>query len=835
MASGLSYAEDEGINKPICQGIFQMRNFFKAIVLCAVITVVGAALFVFFTDKQIIVFNDDTLKTVDEIWLAGDSLFYEIDGQIDFLEKSDIKTYGKKTIHHVFLEVKCTAIKNLNRLENGINPFLKRNHIPVELNLTNPLTLLPLLLFLLIMVWLRRVAKPDPQELPKQECNDLSQESKNEIPTRLDIVRFFLNLYKYQIGAEPDAPAEFVPLMSKTTGPNHIYELRVRHMEDWVKRRMTIGPLGEESGSKSKCYNVIYDVHMVVKIPARPIDDFEEYIENIKKEVHIVNKLVPRECIIPKVSVILGLIYTFPYSEETPPERLEERYINLLRKFTEYQKYLRINNTFVYMMDLSKYYFLSHILDELHDIKHLIAREITENAHIIWDPAKFKGRYGTENDAIVEIRDIYNNAEVDIHRLLDSAGVKETVPSYQIQSWFYTHLAVNSVPPNVDGLPDKLIIVLNRLLKKCIQDNSKVVDVYRKIIKDYIFGSSFEQNKPQMEAVAANLLDVLAWFREKRVSMRDLKPDNLFVAGDPARYPLFLKSAQEFSIGIIDVETAVDFEKSQYKKIKQPMLGGTPFYATPSHFIKNEVLIYKFKNMGKILHLQDWHATLVMIYKVITGDLLFEQTARLFGEVRNLMVNANKPGGHQTDVFEEASRIFWHSAVSEFQVKIAESEKSLKAVMVDLTETVKYMFTRALVKEKKSIVKAIKINVESQNIFEKDHIRDLLARCSYAKTCQFKADLEIKAKRAGNFSAPRTEAITFLHKLADLKALFGQHVYVQKLLSQAELKMSAYDILTFMFNVVFNNMYRSEWEPLFGEPVIDCEMPNEETIIEETQ
>jgi serine/threonine protein kinase len=487
------------------------------------------------------------------------------------------------------------------------------------------------------------------------------------------------------------------------------------------------------------------------------------------------------------------------------------------------------------MMDLSKYYFLSHILDELHDIKHLIAREIIENAHIIWEPAKFKGRYGTENDGIIEIRDIFNRSEANIRRLLDKADVRTSVPIYQIQSWFFTHLAAIPVTADANGFPDRFIIGLNRLLKKTMQDNSDVVDEYQKVIKNYIYGSSFEQNRPQMEAVTANLLDILALFREKRVSMRDLKPDNLFVAGDPARYPLFLKSAQEFSIGIIDVETAVDFEKSKYKKIKQPMLGGTPFYATPSHFIKNDVLIFKFKNLGKILHLQDWHATMIMIYKVITGDLLFEQTARLFAEVRNLMVNANKPGGHQTDVFEEASRIFWHSAVSEFQIKMAESEKSLKAVVVDLTETVKYMFDKALVKEKKSIVKAIKKCVDSQNIFDKDHIRDHLLRCSYAKTCQFKADLENEAKRSGNISTPRTEAIAFLHKLADLKALFGQHVYVQKFLSQPEPKMSAYDILTFMFNVVFNNMYRSEWAPLFGEAVIDCDMPNEETVIEETQ
>jgi hypothetical protein len=30
-------------------------------------------------------------------------------------------------------------------------------------------------------------------------------------------------------------------------------------------------------------------------------------------------------------------------------------------------------------------------------------------------------------------------------------------------------------------------------------------------------------------------------------------------------------------------------------------------------------------------------------------------------------------------------------------------------------------------------------------------------------------------------------------------------------------------------------MYRSEWAPLFGEAVIDCDTPNEETIIEETR
>ncbi len=814
-----------------------MKKFFKLFMITVLLTVGGAALFVFSTDKKVVVLKDGTIKTVDEIWESGNSIFYEIDSEIFLLNHNEIKRYGKRHIGHIFQEAIHSIINYLDELETKLNRFFSKNNISVELNLTQYIFLVGLLVFLLIILLSRRFVKKKlepPEHAAEVKETVAPPEVKDEVPTRIDVVGFFLNLFKQQIGADPDAPVEFVPLMSKNSGPNHIYELRVKHMEDWAKRRMTIGPLGEESGSKSKCYYVIYDVHMVVKIPSKPVTNFEQYIESIKKEVHIVNKLIPKECIIPKVSVILGMIHSFPYSDDIPPDRLEEKYINWMRRSPEYQDYLKINNTFVYIMDLSKYYFLSHILDELHDVKHLIAREITENAAIIWDPAKFKGRYGTENDAIFEIRDVYNRCAVNVRRLVERAGITTTVSDYQIQSWFIVHLADGQISANGGGYPANFIHDLNRLFKKTMHDNSNVLDVYRKTIKDYIYMSSFEQNKAQMAAMITNLLDILAWFRKKRVSMRDLKPDNLFVAGDPARYPLFLRSSREFSLGIIDVETAVDFEKSKYTQTKQPLLGGTPFYATPSHFIKNDILRSTFGNLGKVLHLQDWHATLVMVYKVITGELLFDQTAKLFGDLRHMMIQANHPDSRDSDIFEDASRMFWHSAVVEFQVKTEESKKALKSVVVALPESVKYMFGKVLIKERKSLAWSIKRCVDAQNIFEKDQIRELLLRASHSKICQFKADLESKARNSENPTGPRTEAITFLHKLADLKAQFGQHAYMQKLLSQPEARLSAHDILTFMFNVMLNNMYRSEWKPLFGEAVIACEMPDEETIIEDT-
>jgi len=810
-----------------------MRIFFQGIVISCAILVGAAALFVYLTDKHVIILNSGIIKAVDD-----DKIICLNDGTIlyneDIIEKEEIKSYEKRNMAHLFVDVKNRVASKWIGIETGVNRYFRENGLPTSFNRTIPLVFTAILFTSLIWLWSKRSAKTNSPNDTDQENKAAAKKIKEELPTRLDIVDFFLKLYKHQIGAEPGAQAYFLPLNPKSSGPNHIYELRVKHMEDWSKRRMTIGPLGEDAGSKSKCYYVIYDVHMVVKVPARPVTDFELYIESIKKEVAIVNKLIPKECIIPKVSVILSQVHTFYHSENIPAERLEDQYINWVRRSTEFQDYLKINSTFVYFMDLSKYYFLGHILDELHDVKDRISREMLENAEIIFEPAKFKGRYGIEKDAIFKGREVYNRIESEVRMLVSQTGINPNVPIYQYQSWFYSALAQKEVTEDSDKYPPTFVSQLNHLLKKAMQDNADVIDAYRQVIRDYVYLSCFEQNRAQMGAISVNLLDILAWFREKRVSMRDLKPDNLFVAGDSARYPLFLRSAQEFSIGIIDVETAVDFEKSKYTQIMQPLLGGTPFYATPTHFIRNEVLTIKFDNLGKILHLQDWHATLVMIYKVVTGELLLEQTAKLFGALRNRFINANKPQNFESDIFEKASRIYWQSAVKEFRLKMAAKEKSLRAIEVAVPETVNYMFEKVLAKERISLARAIKKCVESQNIFEKQQIREQLMNSSYAKTCKFKEDLANSSRRSQNSIALRTEAIIFLDKLINLKALFGQHIHMAKLLSTPRTKVSIHNILTFMFNVVLNNMYRPEWKLLSMESVSTCDQAHEEKALAAT-
>jgi serine/threonine protein kinase len=792
-----------------------MRKFFQTVVVFSIITVAGLALYVHVTDKHVIVYVDGTIETVDDkdvIYLKDGTILYDD----SVIEQEDIKYYAKRRITHIFLDTRNRINSQLNQFESTLNKIAAAFQIGI------PLIILGLISYFVI----RSKSRHQPEEIRSHPVAPKiiteSAHLKGGTPAEEDIVAFFLKLFKRQIRAEPNARVEFVPLKSQPSGPDQIYELRVEHMGDWAKRRMTIGPLGEEAGSKSKCYYVIYDVHLVVKVPAKPLTDFEKYIENIQKEVAIVNKLLPKECIVPRVSVILSQIHTFPNAAEIVPEHLEDRYTNWVRRSPVYQDYLKINDTFVYFMDLSRYYFLGNILEELHDIKDLIAREIFENADIIFEPAKFKGRYGIEKDAIFEVRVVYNRVEADIRKLVAQNGIDSNIPLYQFQSWFYSALAQKEVVEDNDRYPAVFVSQLNLLLKNVMQQESEVIEVYRRIIREYVYLSCFEQNSAQMRAISVNLLDMLAWLRQKRVSMRDLKPDNLFVAGDTNRYPLFLRSDKEFSLGIIDVETAVDFEKSKYTKTKQPLLGGTPFYATLSNFIRNEVLVIEFGNLGKILHLQDWYATLVMIYKVVTGDLMFEQTAKLFGDLRDMMIDSNKPENFESGIFEEASRVFWQNALGEFQARMHEKERSLKAIELMLPDSVKYMFGKVLTKERKSLALAIKECVESQNIFAKQQIREQLMSSSYAKTCQFREDLENNAERDQNSDRRRTEAITFLHQLADLKSLLGHHIYMIKRLSNPHAPIPVYDILTFMFNVVRNNMYGPQWQPLVVETPKNC-------------
>lgn len=88
--------------------------------------------------------------------------------------------------------------------------------------------------------------------------------------------------------------------------------------------------------------------------------------------------------------------------------------------------------------------------------------------------------------------------------------------------------------------------------------------------------------KPVFASMITNSLDLLMRLRDKKIAIRDIKPDNLFLDGKKDDFPRFLKNHERFEVGLIDLETSVDYGRDD---IIQPMLAGTPNYASPSHLL----------------------------------------------------------------------------------------------------------------------------------------------------------------------------------------------------------------------------------------------------------
>ncbi|MGD9410848.1 MAG: serine/threonine-protein kinase, partial [Desulfobacterales bacterium] len=689
--------------------------------------------------------------------------------------------------------------------------FGRRSFWVIGILATTAFCLILLLLLHLVFKNNRPVSKA-ARKVKIQKPSTTPEQNADEAITPSDIIDYFLNIFRLQIGADPDAPMKTKALMDNASGSNTVYELRIKHHGEWMQRRMSIGPLGDEAGSKSKCYYVIYDAHLVVKIPVNPISEFEYYNKTIKKEGQIVDKLAPKECIVPRVSTIVRMVHKLPGSEHLPVEQREEKYVSWLRSKTKYQKYLKIKNTFVFFMDFSKYYFLSHIIDNLHDVKDAMAQEIMENAETILDNQKFRGRYGKAKESIgIEIEQVFDQCQAAVRQFLIDSGVSSDVSLFRIQTWFLTHLAGKSVGAKEAALPENLVKELNLLIELTLSKQMEAVTACRNTITEYVHKIRFEQNKPQMAGIITNLLDLLAWLRTRRIAMRDLKPDNLLVAGDPAKYPLFLMNPDEYELGIIDVETAVDFEKSKDGRIKQPLLGGTPFYATPSHFFSNAVLSEAFDNLSKILHLQDWYATMVMIFKAATGELMFQNTARFFADIRNKIKSGQMEGMLETEIVADVSRAFWRSALMEFQTRMNQKENQLRSIFLTLPDTCKKMFKKVLSNDILATTIKIKRCINNQTAFGSPQSRQRLLDSSPARINHLRIEFENKVKSMRRPSSDLTDAIVLLKYLRTLKLHVEQQNQLLIRLEKQVSRISAYILLGFMFNNLYKSMFREEW------------------------
>lgn len=675
-----------------------------------------------------------------------------------------------------------------------------------------------------------QVVPLEDEVLPEPETEEPEEVAYHYVEE--DVVKHFLEIYRAQLGARPDAPGRFEPVEGAKGAFGVIYELGIMTGGEWHTRRLTIGPLGEAGTQRSHTWFVIYDRYIVVKIPPKPLTDFSAYLKELVYGNSLADRLAPTECVVPNVTVIMELLAPNRNTSLSATD-IEKGHVGRLSVNTNYQRHLRIGPSFAFFMDLSRYYFLGRVLDDIHISRQSVEEEIIGHPHILWDPNEFDGRYGKARAASCgKIAGVFDLFEGEVNRLLVQFGISTSLPIFSIRSWFIQYLAGRQSPTTDQNLSAAFMDELNTLATLAMAEQAEVVTAYRGMIHDYLFEKNMVKTRAMSCSIVTNLLDLLAGLNKRYIAIRDIKPDNLLIAGDPENYPSFLTSPTGFKLGIIDVETAAYLSMGEKGRMDQPLLGGTPKYATPSNLFSNEVIREQFGEVARILRLQDWFATAALIFKVVTGKDLFENSAPLIPEVLRILTSADEEAG--PEVYEYVSRIYFKRAKGEFDAKLTDYQSILSQFQIIVLRKNQKTLKTEIDFCKMGLQARVDQLVEAQRLFQGEKNTDTLKRARADQVLRLIATWKKRGCTTEKERLRVAEAVRFLRALHGLKVQYEGIASFAALFNEEGMKVPADRLIHAMFHTVFYSMYTRVWGGLSGAEGFEASQEIDEQTLERT-
>jgi len=634
------------------------------------------------------------------------------------------------------------------------------------------------------------------------------------LPDANHIVHFFLDLYRRQMGLPEPNPR----LMSarSLTDPKRsreiTYQLKVTHDGKNHARRMSICRLGDDVVSKSICYKVIYDDLLVLKIPPEPVTDFDQYLKNIQLERSIAHHLSPDiPCVSPSMTAILKKNPEFHIDGDLSSKACEEELIHQLKQSPSLQRHLKIQGTFVLFMGLSSHLFFDQIIDKMHQQEKLFRNAISAGLDTMGDILAFQSAFGVgKEELFFSFANLQENYSLAMDHLLQQHGKNShDIPEFRKKQWMFDQLAGKDISDDPHQLPDAFILDRKRLGKQVLSGKKKDVIAFIQLIQSDTQKTSHHRNRNTISGIINNLVAMLFHLKEKNTAIRDLKPDNMFLVGDSDNPDQFLTSADQFKLGLIDLETSVDFEETE--SFKQPVLAGTPFFATPSHIFENTILKEVFQDASRTFYLQDWFAAVGTIYNVATGKNLFEKTGKLLSEVVRMRSKAITRGEPLEDVLKNASWVFWHTACAEFEERMALDGEVFKDIPLSFGEKEKNMLLEETLDCDRLLLDQIKGSILKQPFFKGKNTQKNLFTAGAKKI----ATLEKNWLSGTNVpkTPPEISAgiVGFLRCIGHLKGCRAALAQQRPIFQDKGSPMTARNLIVQLFRLVFFFMYRPEW------------------------
>jgi hypothetical protein len=290
-----------------------------------------------------------------------------------------------------------------------------------------------------------------------------------------------------------------------------------------------------------------------------------------------------------------------------------------------------------------------------------------------------------------------------------------------------------------------------------------------------------------------------------------------------------LKDSDSFSIGVIDVETAVSLEPNKDGQIEQPLLGGTPLYATPLHLFSNETLSTFFAPLEDAFFYQDWYAMVAILFKMITGKNLYVRASRSFpAALKRLKKHRSQTDPDEKTVREICSG-FWSAALTDMTNALIGNSNGLNQLRLKLPEEMVPRIETELKRERECIEQAIKKQVALSPLVKSEKNRGFLIEAS-CKTINIQAARWEDPNTVANHNRSiATDMLSFLNRLSRMKQGLQEKTKALEGLSKENRNISAYALLEAMFQIIYIELFRSRWNkrtpPAFqSEP----ELPDEE-------
>jgi serine/threonine protein kinase len=584
------------------------------------------------------------------------------------------------------------------------------------------------------------------------------------------------------------------------------------------KRIVTLG-IGENGGSKSKCYLLIYDDKMAVVVPPS-ISDMIEVAESSKSEetmfaeyldaIQFCKKIAALltgdgsaktaiPCLVPSLELVIRKVEPF-FNEGNLQIDPDDACINLLLTRKKYlRNCFKIGKKFAFFLHLVKRgTFLGNILATIHtgirekadagmqEYSRILENALASSHHpddLIYRETHWEKMYS-----------IYRNYEKAIKNLPTYAKIKRTGLDTRIfLEYVQGRFFQDNIDPNGTSVQGELKFLLDEIFRK--PKNLNILEEFRRQQTVYIQEKvDSRYMNSYLEVIIWNYLELLVRLRRRKVAIRDIKPENIFLRRELRG---FSGNDDNFIFGLIDLETAINLGAEG--ELAQPLTTlATPYYVQPTTFVKNEILrlIYRDEHLARIYYMQDWHSVVALIYHAITGETLFIDSAKLLlDEFNNRYVSLTSDKIDTKDIISMLN-VFWPNALEEFNYKITKNRHVLEIIHLDISEDI----WELLLGEIESNVQSIKEKLRTaSDSFHPEQIQ-CLARMEIA---------ELK-KSLQPFKEEGDEAITCLLQIIECQEREQYYDQCLHKLNSVSKRMTAYELLTFMFAVEYDFFFPEE-------------------------